>query len=199
MAPRPLRWDRALGSETGRRTDHVPLPTLSQEADSSAFSFISPAPLCTLILLFSSPLPLFFIPSAHNEMPPAAVLRHLLFHLSHLPPRRPHRHCCRSQRARDQTRPTAAAFATSLPCTISPLVSPSSFLPPSRRAPAQAALSAPPIPTSPSLNEIGLDPGIDHLYAVKTIDEVHAQGGKVFIFLVTSERKRTLRRFDIWF
>jgi spermidine synthase len=30
------------------------------------------------------------------------------------------------------------------------------------------------------MNEIGLDPGIDHLYAVKTIDEVHSQGGKVF-------------------
>ncbi|KAL0573667.1 hypothetical protein V5O48_008296 [Marasmius crinis-equi] len=29
------------------------------------------------------------------------------------------------------------------------------------------------------LNEIGLDPGIDHLYAVKTIDEVHEQGGKI--------------------
>jgi saccharopine dehydrogenase-like NADP-dependent oxidoreductase len=29
------------------------------------------------------------------------------------------------------------------------------------------------------MNEIGLDPGIDHLYAVKTIDDVHAQGGKV--------------------
>ena len=34
------------------------------------------------------------------------------------------------------------------------------------------------------MNEIGLDPGIDHLYAVKTIDEVHAKGGKVtFQFL----------------
>lgn len=32
------------------------------------------------------------------------------------------------------------------------------------------------------MNEIGLDPGIDHLYAVKTIDEVHAQGGKVFLY-----------------
>jgi hypothetical protein len=30
------------------------------------------------------------------------------------------------------------------------------------------------------MNEIGLDPGIDHLYAVKTIGEVHAKGGKVF-------------------
>ncbi|KAJ3486039.1 hypothetical protein NLI96_g4532 [Meripilus lineatus] len=33
------------------------------------------------------------------------------------------------------------------------------------------------------MNEIGLDPGIDHLYAVKTIDEVHAKGGKVKQFL----------------
>ncbi|KAH8660528.1 Saccharopine dehydrogenase [Xylariales sp. PMI_506] len=29
------------------------------------------------------------------------------------------------------------------------------------------------------LNEVGLDPGIDHLYAIKTISEVHAQGGKI--------------------
>jgi len=29
------------------------------------------------------------------------------------------------------------------------------------------------------LNEVGVDPGIDHLYAVKTIGEVHAQGGKI--------------------
>jgi saccharopine dehydrogenase-like NADP-dependent oxidoreductase len=28
------------------------------------------------------------------------------------------------------------------------------------------------------MNEIGLDPGIDHLYAVKTIEEVHAKRGK---------------------
>jgi len=33
------------------------------------------------------------------------------------------------------------------------------------------------------MNEIGLDPGIDHLYAVKTINEVHAQGGKIKQFL----------------
>ena len=33
------------------------------------------------------------------------------------------------------------------------------------------------------MNEIGLDPGIDHLYAVKTIDEVHAKGGKILSFL----------------
>ncbi|KAK7055433.1 Saccharopine dehydrogenase [Favolaschia claudopus] len=29
------------------------------------------------------------------------------------------------------------------------------------------------------LNESGLDPGIDHLYAIKVIDAVHAKGGKV--------------------
>lgn len=29
------------------------------------------------------------------------------------------------------------------------------------------------------LNEVGVDPGVDHLYAVKKIDEVHAKGGKV--------------------
>lgn len=33
------------------------------------------------------------------------------------------------------------------------------------------------------MNEIGLDPGIDHLYAVKTIDEVHAKGGKILSFV----------------
>jgi saccharopine dehydrogenase (NADP+, L-glutamate forming) len=29
------------------------------------------------------------------------------------------------------------------------------------------------------LNEVGVDPGIDHFYALKTIDEVHSEGGKV--------------------
>jgi saccharopine dehydrogenase-like NADP-dependent oxidoreductase len=29
------------------------------------------------------------------------------------------------------------------------------------------------------MNEIGVDPGIDHLYAVKTISEVHEKGGRV--------------------
>lgn len=28
-------------------------------------------------------------------------------------------------------------------------------------------------------NEMGVDPGVDHLYAIKTIQEVHAKGGKV--------------------
>ncbi len=29
------------------------------------------------------------------------------------------------------------------------------------------------------LNEVGVDPGVDHLYAIKTIDEIHAKGGEV--------------------
>lgn len=33
------------------------------------------------------------------------------------------------------------------------------------------------------MNEIGLDPGIDHLYAIKTIDEVHKSGGRINGFL----------------
>ncbi|KAF4471394.1 saccharopine dehydrogenase, partial [Fusarium albosuccineum] len=32
------------------------------------------------------------------------------------------------------------------------------------------------------MNEIGVDPGIDHLYAVKTINEVHKAGGKILSF-----------------
>ena len=29
------------------------------------------------------------------------------------------------------------------------------------------------------LNEVGVDPGVDHLYAIKKINEVHAKGGKI--------------------
>lgn len=29
------------------------------------------------------------------------------------------------------------------------------------------------------LNEVGVDPGVDHLYAIKLINEVHSKGGKV--------------------
>lgn len=38
------------------------------------------------------------------------------------------------------------------------------------------------------MNEIGLDPGIDHLYALKTIEAVHAKGGKVRdVYFVSSK------------
>ena len=29
------------------------------------------------------------------------------------------------------------------------------------------------------LNEVGVDPGVDHLYAIHKIEEIHAKGGKV--------------------
>ena len=32
------------------------------------------------------------------------------------------------------------------------------------------------------LNEVGADPGVDHLYAIKEIEEVHSTGGKVGSF-----------------
>jgi saccharopine dehydrogenase (NADP+, L-glutamate forming) len=32
------------------------------------------------------------------------------------------------------------------------------------------------------LNEVRVDPGVDHLYAIKKIDEVHAKGGKILEF-----------------
>jgi saccharopine dehydrogenase (NADP+, L-glutamate forming) len=32
------------------------------------------------------------------------------------------------------------------------------------------------------LNEVGVDPGVDHLYAIKKIDEIHAKDGKVLEF-----------------
>lgn len=38
------------------------------------------------------------------------------------------------------------------------------------------------------MNEIGLDPGLDHLYAVKTFDDVHKAGGKVRYFPVLESR-----------
>lgn len=33
------------------------------------------------------------------------------------------------------------------------------------------------------MNEIGLDPGLDHLYAVKAIDDIHKEGGQIKSFL----------------
>ncbi|KAF1975410.1 hypothetical protein BU23DRAFT_597610 [Bimuria novae-zelandiae CBS 107.79] len=32
------------------------------------------------------------------------------------------------------------------------------------------------------LNEVGVDPGVDHLYAIKKINEVHTKGGRVLEF-----------------
>lgn len=46
------------------------------------------------------------------------------------------------------------------------------------------------------LNEVGVDPGIDHLYAIKTIGEVHAKGGPgqgVLFLLRRTPGSRTCR------
>ncbi|KAI0323814.1 glyceraldehyde-3-phosphate dehydrogenase-like protein [Cubamyces sp. BRFM 1775] len=42
------------------------------------------------------------------------------------------------------------------------------------------------------VNEIGLDPDVDHLYAIKTIDEVHATGEKVPLVLRWAPRSQVL-------
>jgi saccharopine dehydrogenase (NADP+, L-glutamate forming) len=54
-----------------------------------------------------------------------------------------------------------------------------SYVSPAMQAFHQAAIDA----GITVFNEVGVDPGIDHLYAVKTIEEVHAKGGKVVSFL----------------
>ena len=46
------------------------------------------------------------------------------------------------------------------------------------------------------LNEVGVDPGVDHLYAIKKIGEVHSKGGKVFSFEISTSRSG-LRLFQL--
>ena len=38
------------------------------------------------------------------------------------------------------------------------------------------------------LNEVGVDPCVDHLYAIKKIGEIHSKGGKVFSFETLTSR-----------
>jgi hypothetical protein len=80
-----VRWDRTLGSEMGRCTDHVPLPTLSQEAVTQRVFFILPASPCALTLfVFVSPssFPYSECPPRNatrcRPTPPAAVQHHPL-------------------------------------------------------------------------------------------------------------------------
>jgi saccharopine dehydrogenase-like NADP-dependent oxidoreductase len=39
------------------------------------------------------------------------------------------------------------------------------------------------------LNEVGLDPGIDHMLVMKAVDSVHSRGGKVgmYVYVYTSK------------
>jgi hypothetical protein len=148
MAPRPLRWDRALGSETGRRTDHVPLPTLSQEAVTQRFSFILPASPCALTLFVfvsSSSFPYPERPprnaTRRRPTPPAIPIATML--PSSPPPPLPARTPPNVPNRRRIRHPFAVLYHTpSLSFTVVAFVSPRLRF---------AALSAPPIPTSPSL------------------------------------------------
>ncbi len=134
-------WGCKVGScaRLGNGPVYRPCASMNSEprhcASSAFLSFFlhHHAPFTLFILVSSS----FFILSTRHAMPPAAVLHHLLFHSSHPPPHCPHCHHCHSQRARYQACPTITTFATSSPYTISPLISPSSFLPPSCHTSAQ--------------------------------------------------------------
>lgn len=54
-------------------------------------------------------------------------------------------------------------------------------------SPAVRALEADAIQAGVVLiNEVGVDPGVDHLYAIKTINEVHAKAGKVSVLTSSS-------------
>jgi hypothetical protein len=143
-----VRWDRALGSETGRRTDHVPHYTLSQEAVTQRFLSFFPHHCAPLLFSLSFPLHLFLIPSAHHATPPAVVQNHP--HIpstttlpSPPPPPLPARTPPNVPNRRHIRHPFAVLYHTpSLSFTIATFVSPCLRL---------AALSAPPIPTSPPL------------------------------------------------
>src|SRR6266851_33776 len=136
-------------------TDHVPLQTLSQDAVPQVpFFHSSCTTVCPLLFSFSSPLPLFFILSARNAMPPAAVLHYPPFPLipvatmSPTPPSPP---------LPVSTPPhmptTATTFATLSPRTLMPLcpcLTPflPSFFTLVSPCLCLAVLSVPPIPTS---------------------------------------------------
>jgi hypothetical protein len=86
-----VRWDRTLGSETGRRTDHVPLRTLSPTAVPQALFHLPFSRFFALSHSFA-----FFILAAfvfHSECPPLDAT-------------------CRRQRHPFSTRSIAAASST---------------------------------------------------------------------------------------
>ena len=73
MKKQTVRWDHALGSETGQCTDHVPLPTLSQEAVTQRVFFILPASPCALTLFIFVSSSSF---SYSERLPRIATRRH---------------------------------------------------------------------------------------------------------------------------
>jgi hypothetical protein len=117
-----VRWDRALGLETGRRTDHVTPRTLSPKRCSSPQLLLYYFPLSRLSFPFS-----FFILAAFaiitERLPLAATCRRptLPAFLSSCRRRLAHARLCRlSQRARRQHVHCAIAAATPSPCASTP-------------------------------------------------------------------------------
>jgi hypothetical protein len=135
-----------LGSEMGQHTDHVPLPTLSQEAVTQA-PFLHSS--CTImhLILFRFCLPSFFPYSKHptcnathhRHMPPALPLIPLTT-ISRTPPSPP-----LPASMPPQTLKTTAAF-TLLPRTSTPMPHISPFFPFAFISPCLclAVLSVPP-------------------------------------------------------
>ena len=126
-----------MGSHARLRNGPAHRPRASSNSEprscaSSAFSSFFPHHRAPLLFSFSSPLPLFFIPSVCHAMPPTTVLCHPPSHLFHLPPHCPHHRCC-SQCAHCQMCPTATVFATLLLYSITPYIFPSPLSPSSHR------------------------------------------------------------------
>ena len=49
------------------------------------------------------------------------------------------------------------------------------------------------------MNEVGVDPGIDHMLAMECFDEVKASGGKVSILLANTKSKDGEQRKYIYY
>ena len=49
------------------------------------------------------------------------------------------------------------------------------------------------------MNEVGVDPGIDHMLAMECFDEVKASGGKVNILLANTKSKDGEQRKYIYY
>jgi hypothetical protein len=148
-----VRWDRALGLETGRRTDHVTPRTSEPKTLFLTFHFTSSLSRVFLFLFYSSfLLPSLLLPSACLSPPPAAV--------QHYPPSSPHA-VAASPTPAFAASPNEHAANTSTAPSPPPLPRHA----PPRPSPSPlsfrfrlAALSTPPIPASPSLHSsLGLN------------------------------------------
>jgi len=84
--PEGVRWDRALSSETGQCTDHMPLPTLSQEAVPQVL-FLHSSHITVHPYSFHSHLPflfsLFQVSATQCHPPPSYATRLPTYSICH--------------------------------------------------------------------------------------------------------------------